>query len=217
MRKALLVLGILFIYAATAHAGLNYGVKMLSLSQMNTSAGYYEATVPYPINQTLGCYFGFDVTPKIVILGSIDLNRFQNKYTESAEGDVYESELSVTQFIPNLGVKFYFKPRASGDFSPYIYGGFFKGFASSNYEYTDGSAEYLKYREEIIKEINSPFGFIPAFGVEYYFSDNFGLGGEMGWRFSFAKADFDWASGEKVEYKYNAISHYFGLTVNFHF
>lgn len=216
MRKTmLLVLGILFIYAATAHAGLNYGVKMLSLSQLNTNVS--ESYVPYPINQTLGCYFGFDVTPKIVILGGIDFNRFQNKYSESAEGALYESELSVTQFIPNVGVKFYFKPRASGDFSPYIYGGLFKGFASSNYDYTGADPEYLKFNEEVIKEINSPFGFIPAFGVEYYFSDSFGLGGEMGWRFSFAKADFDWASGEKDEYKYNTINHYFGLTANFHF
>jgi hypothetical protein len=213
----LLVLGILFIYTVTAHAGFNYGVKVLSLSQLNIGAGSFEGLVSYPINQTLGGYFGIDVTPTIVILGGIDLNRFQNKYTDSYLGVVNKSELSMTQFIPNIGVKFYFKPRASGDFSPYVYGGLFKCFASTNYENTGSSAEYIQYYEEITKEINSPFGFIPAFGVEYYFSDNFGLGGEVGWRFSFAKADFDWSDGEKEEYKYNTISNYFGLTANFHF
>ena len=214
MKKTLLVLGILVFFAASAQAGFNFGVKSLSLGYVDLTPENVDALVLLPTNQILGCYFGVDVGERVVILGGLDFTRTNLKYEATGAGVAYEEKFTVTQFIPNVGVKFYLQPRTSGDITPYLYGGFFKAFTSLDLDAVD---EDDRAEEEIAKEVNSPFGFIPAFGVEYYASDNFSVGGEVGLRFSFAKGSFDWASGVKEELSYSTITKYIGFVLNYRF
>ena len=213
MKKTLLVLGLIVFFAASAQAGFNFGVKSLSLKQAGmVPLEFTDYYVPFmPINQILGCYFGIDVGAKVVILGSLDFNRTHAKWEYTGATDV---DLTATQFTPQVGVKFYLQPRTSGDITPYFYGGFFKTFTSLDLDAQDEGDEF---EEEFTKEVNSPFGFIPAFGVEYYFSDNFSVGGEVGLRFTFAKGSFDWASGSKTELSYSTITKYIGFLMNYRF
>ncbi len=216
MRKALLVLGILILFgAATAQAGFNFGVKALSLKQTDLTPMMFTGSVPYlPSNEILGCYFGVDAGERVVILGGLDLTRASFEYKESGADVSIDNKASITQFIPNVGVKFYLQPRTSGNITPYLYGGIFKAFTSVD---LNAVSESERADEEISKEVNSPFGIIPAFGVEYYASDNFSVGGEVGWRFSFAKGNFDWADGVKEELSYSTITTYVGFVLNYRF
>jgi len=222
VKKTLLVLGILIVFgAATAQAGFNFGVKSLSLSETQFT-GYELART----SQMLGCYFGVDVSSQVVFLAGLDLSRARYKEQDTPgwvnPTDIYE--FSYTSFTPHVGVKFYLKPRTSGDITPYLQAGFFKTFTSVNIGDPWDTPQEIAFEEELYKEVLSPFGFYPAFGVEYYFSDNFSLGGEMGVRFSFGTGEASWLDTDvdppvthttKVNDDY--FSHYVGFTLNYRF
>jgi len=229
MKKVVLILGILFLFAAAnAQAGFNFGVKALSLSQTDptriiSNAGENTTAVPILTSHTLGAYFGFDVSPQVVIFGGLDFYRSQVKReTTPPSGTITKYETSFTSFSPTVGVKFYFKPRTSGQITPYILGGIFKTFTSVTLD--DPSyvitPQNKSYDEELAKKINSPIGFYPAFGVEYYLSNNFSLGGEFGIRFSMASATSSVTVNSQTTSRKltdTFISHYFGITLNYRF
>jgi hypothetical protein len=105
------------------------------------------------------------------------------------EAGTEDFEVSASYMLFNAGVKLYFKPRQQGKVCPYIFGGLEKTMTSLDAGgLGDAAAGLLGYdvdEEDIIgpiEDVLSPFGFMAAFGSEYYFSDNFGIGGEVGVR-----------------------------------
>ncbi len=211
MKKTLFILAfaLIFFVATTAMAKVNFGVKYLSLTH---AYDIIEIEHVYTVagNQTLNFYMGFDATPQVAIVSGLEVDRASYEYKDD-QTDV-TTAFSATSFTPNVGVKFYFKERTDNSVCPYIYGGFFKTFTSVNIEDEEEEAKFLG-------KLHSPFGFIPAFGAEYCFTENFSLGGEMGFRFSFAKGE--WEQGDDPKYKdeatFNTIFHYIALTLNFRF
>jgi hypothetical protein len=217
MKKTLfiLVFALVFFAASIAMAKINFGVKYLSLMyddyKISPTPGECWNHFYSTVNQRLGFNMGFDVTPQIIIFGSLDINLASWTY-ENDETDM-ESKFSTSSFTPNLGAKFYFRERQENSVCPYISAGLFKTFTSV--DLGEGAADL----EEYVKKVNSPFGLVPAFGAEYFFSENFGLGGEMGWIFSFAKGEFDYTNEAGTKYTdkatYNTVFPYIALTLNF--
>jgi hypothetical protein len=166
-----------------------------------------------PSNQILGCYLGFDVVEPLVIFAGLDYTR--KYYQEERENPTwkYTQEETFTQLTPNLGIKLYLKRRGSREVCPYFLLGFFKTYASVD---RGAKSAWEKATEELVEELNSPWGFFPAFGAEYFFSNNFSLGGEGGLRFSFADAGAGWDE-TVVNLDDDYFAHYIGLTLNFRF
>lgn len=215
MKRTVFVLVFVFMFfvASTAMAQVNFGVKYLSLTNLYMPPAGYYGIFHYSINQALGFNLGFDATPQVVILGGLDINQVSWTYENDASDT--EDKFSASSFTPNAGIKFYFRERTENSVSPYIFGGFFKTFTS-----LDLGKDADKDAEDYFKNLNSPFGFIPAFGAEYFFSENFSFGGETGLRFSFAKGEYKYDVGDKDytdEATYKTISHYIALTLNFRF
>ena len=203
MKKVLLLMilsiGLIFCLAPNTNAGFNFGIRYLSLT----------AQCP----PGLGFHLGADLGENAVILGGLELLRESSKKELTGAGPYsYKDESATTVFTPFFGGKYYFKSRSSGEVSFYISALFFKSFASVNIDTGDPDAD--KYDEELYKELASPFGFNPAFGAEYYFSDYFAIGGETGLKFSSAKAEVK-SGSTTYEESHSSIDHYFSITLNF--
>lgn len=195
-------ISILLFGCAGAQAGLNFGVKSLT---------FHNSLIP--MDQALGSYFGFDLSPNIVLLGGLDYGRMGVKVESKVEGYEADAEVSISYMIAHAGIKFYLKPRQQGKVSPYILGELEKTFTSVD---AGGLLEEFGYGDEEdvvgpIEDILSPVGIMVAFGSEYYFSDNFGIGGEVGVRILTSK-------GEMSEIIDVTLSRYFiysGFSFNF--
>lgn len=114
--------------------------------------------------------------------------------------DLDDDTGAALQFGFDIGAKFFFIERAKGKAPPFVMLAFYKyiGSISEDGEYegpaaagghgdgeatNDDAIDYLIYDQQLL----SPTGFKLAFGAEYYFNDNFSLGGE------FLGIDFAWA------------------------
>ncbi|KPK98731.1 MAG: hypothetical protein AMJ90_09850 [candidate division Zixibacteria bacterium SM23_73_2] len=220
MNKKLLtimVIAVAFALVSSANASFNFGVKSLSYS----TESYFSIV---EINETymppqIAFHLGATAGAQAVIFGGVEIAKFSY---ESNEENIYDSKEKYSLFIlsPFFGGKYYFSPMSSGHVSLYFSGTIFKSFASASYE-SEYTYVYKTYNsvsddrnEEYLKELNSPFGFIPAFGAEYFFSDNFSLGGETGAKFAFSKADYE-KDNYKEELKGSYIDHYIAITLNF--
>lgn len=126
----------------------------------------------------------FGVKPGILIQSSyfgISANRWQpfaglDVVAFAISEDNYDASASV--WIPHFGTKLYFEdPWQEGKVAPYIQGDYFFSLASVS---VDG---YESGEEDLVKEVLEFWGLGLAFGMEYYFSDNFAVGGEYGIRF----------------------------------
>ena len=119
--------------------------------------------------------------------------------------DNESSDLQMLVFGLEVGGKFFFIERAKGKAPPFLYISFFKYFANLDAFNTDGG-RFSDYSDvygagsdqgdddreawrQYDNARHSPLGFNLAFGAEYYFNDNFALGGTfLGLRFSYARA-----------------------------
>ena len=200
---------------------INFGVRSLSL-RYNESPQYYWVWLDsynagyvtvLPSNQILGCYMGFDVAEPLVIFAGLDYTHKDYKYQWENQASKSTEEETFTQLTPNFGFKLYVKRRDSKEVCPYFLLGFFKTFASVD---KGAKSAREKANEELTEEVNSPWGFFPAFGAEYFFSNNFSFGAETGLRFSFADASAGWDQ-TVVNIDDDYFAHYIGFTVNFRF
>jgi hypothetical protein len=137
------------------------------------------------------------------------LNRvgYDNEYLIDEDGDgdeddpVYDTG-SALQAGLDIGAKVFFIERAKGKAPPFVNFAFYKYFGSITeasdfddaYEAVAGSDEDAPSYEAFDRMILSPTGFRFSFGAEYYFNDNFALGGE------FFGLDFAWASGRNPDH-----------------
>jgi len=119
---------------------------------------------------------------------------------EDGDLDLDDDTGSALQFGLDVGAKFFFIERAKGKAPPFVMLEFYKyiGSIAEDGEYegpaaagghgdgestNDDAIDYLIYDQQLL----SPTGFKIAFGAEYYFNDNFAIGGE------FLGIDFAWA------------------------
>lgn len=206
----ILSIGLIFSLVSTTNAGFNFGIKSFQHNTESFISGdgdnmYSPPQIAFHVGATTG--------GQAVIFGGVELSRssLEEEVSNHLDGKI---ETSFTIFSPFFGGKYYFTPMSSGQVSLYVSGTVFKSFASVSYDTDD--PDFDKILEEYFKELNSSFGFTPAFGAEYFFSDNFSLGGETGFKFAFTKAEVE---GDDPEYKYETkgsyIDHYIAITLNF--
>jgi hypothetical protein len=132
-------------------------------------------------------YFGYKVDNKFVPYIGFQYLNASFKYEES--GQRYDSDLSQvisysdinkfsgSLYIPNLGLKYFVKQQ--NKLQVYITLNLSKPLLSGRLEY-DGEVDE-DFKEEI-KNI-SIWGGEFGFGMEYFFDENFSLGGEFGLRY----------------------------------
>ena len=118
--------------------------------------------------------------------------------SDDNDAEVDDDTGSALQFGLDIGAKFFFIERAKGKAPPFVMLEFYKyiGSISEDGDYEsappgagDGEADSDDATDYLIRDqqLLSPTGFKIAFGAEYYFNDNFALGGE------FLGVDFAWA------------------------
>lgn len=154
-------------------AEVNFGVKSLT---------FHNSIIPW--DQSFGSYFGASIGRNVVLLGGVDYGRLGLSVEQSAGSLSGKLEMSVSYIMPHGGLKFYLRPKEEGKVSPYLLGEVVKSFASVDLGGLGENIDTLgisgKKLEDQIKDLLSPFGFVGAFGSEYYFSDSFGIGGGGG-------------------------------------
>ena len=203
----ILVGSLLLLFAnVESKAEINFGVK--SLTTHNSII---------PLDHSMGSYFGADAGQNLVILAGLDYGRLGIK-PEITIGQASVSQtMSVSYLQPHAGAKFYFKPRQQGMVSPYVLGEVFKSLASVDLGSLD-SASVLgiggKDIKKAIKDLLSPFGIVGGFGSEYYFSDNFGIGGEVGIQLAFMSTSIG-EGDSKVKISIDRYFIYSGFSFNF--
>ncbi|MGB8656243.1 MAG: hypothetical protein WCE90_00470 [Candidatus Zixiibacteriota bacterium] len=205
MKKLLLTIlvGCCLVCFATTQpqAGLNFGVKSLTL---------HNSIIP--LDQSMGSYFGVDVGQNLVILGGLDYGRLGVKPEVSIGNVTINENMSVSYLQPHVGAKLYLKPRQQGKVSPYVLGEVLKSFGSVSVADTVLGV-VTKDIKKAVKDLLSPFGVVGAFGSEYYFSDGFGIGGEVGLQLIFISTKLDTEPTTKISIDRYLI--YGGFTFNF--
>ncbi len=156
---------------------------------------------------------------------------YQNSYLidDDADGDrddEYFYEGSAVQFGIDIGAKFFIIERAKGKAPPFVQLAFYKyvGSVVENSRSDEAAAHGIAADYESLcgeddwgdcqlfdQDILSPTGFRIAFGAEYYFNDNFALGGE------FFGIDFSWSQGvANVEFDRQAVFTNLNLYTSLH-
>jgi hypothetical protein len=214
MRKALLILlvcSFVFLgFDSQSQAGMDFGVKSSTL---------HNSLIP--MDHSMGSYFGSDLGQNLVLLGGLDYGRL-GVSVELSGGmvNLHKSEVSVSYLQPHAGLKMYFKPRAEGAVSPYLLGEVFKSFASvdlsglGNIGLLDTESVDMGYVEDRVKDLLSPYGIVGGFGSEYYFSDAFGIGGEVGLQLAFTSTSST-SEGVKTKISLNRYFIYAAFSFNF--
>ena len=102
-------------------------------------------------------------------------------------------DVGASMFIPYAGVKFLLS--TTGDTKPYVFGTFFKSFASVKFE-SGGESLLGDDIEDFIKDLLGFWGLKFGFGAEYAVSDHFSIGGEYGLNMYFMSGELDVALGD---------------------
>ncbi len=190
---------------AQLRAEINFGVKSSTL---------HNSIIP--MDNSMGSYFGASLGQNMVLLGGLDYGRMGLTLELSAIQQIpNKSSVSVSYLQPHAGLKMYFKPREEGKVSPYILGEVFKCFGSVDLkDLGDIGNVDIKYIEDRVKDILSPYGIVGGFGSEYYFSDAFGIGGEVGVQMAFISTSIG-EGDSKVKVSINRYFIYAAFSFNF--
>jgi len=166
-----------------------------------------------PSTMVQSSYFGFLVGTNMVLEFGLDVARIKVENVNTGPGVSRTEETSTNMYMPHGGIKIFFRPRGTGQVTPYGLVDIFKSFASvdlqDNAAWIDQGA--LDAEEELTKEFLSPFGFNLAFGAEYYFSNSFSMGGEYGLRYMMSKGEAEYTDAFGDDWK-QEVSTNLGLT-----
>ena len=133
-----------------------------------------------------GGYIGYKINKNVVIYGGLQFASVSFKFDEKGkEFDSFDnlvdyhnkSEFKGGIFVPNIGVKHYFKP--TNKLRPYTTLNLAKPILKAKLESGDENLD--KEVEDAVKNIKIWAGEL-GFGTEYFFDENFSIGGEFGIR-----------------------------------
>ncbi len=155
-------------------------------------------------------------------------------YEEYDGGDTYTDddemtvEASLRLFMPRVGLKL-FQPRKK-DLRSYLLTEAFLVIPIINFESkVDGETDELKNKDkDRIKDAIDYIGLTIGVGTEYYFSDQFSIGGEAGfnmllwnWSDEYSDSDDDYDYSWSEEYKFDIKARLGGsygrMSINFYF
>ncbi|MBN1183595.1 MAG: hypothetical protein JXB49_14995 [Bacteroidales bacterium] len=184
--------------------------------------GLNTAYIGYKVNDNVVPFFGFqylNASFKYEQSGrdyDWELNRVVNQE--------YSEKLSGSLYIPNIGLKYFIAQK--NQMKPYISVVLSKPFLSAKAE-DDG--EEIDDVKDAVKKLKMIGGEL-AFGTEYFFDDNFSIGGEFGLRYFHFKYDDsydheyynpntgDYEESEiEVEYRFNTSPTFTKISLNYYF
>jgi len=173
-----------------------------------TVSGFSQTTFGISPGLNLnGAYLGIKVNDKLLPYFSFQYLGTKYKFEESGFED---TNLSAALIIPGIGLKYFLNKQ--NQIQPYLNLSLSKPFISGKLEFDGEEDEEFR---DVIKNINL-FGAEFGFGVEYFFDDNFSIGGEYGFRYLNLKYkasdDFD-----DITVNANVSPTYSKLTLNFYF
>ncbi len=192
MMKNKLVLLIVFAFIASPLFGQFYFSASPGLNLNTASFGYKAGNfVPYAGFQLLNAKFTLD----------------QNDFDYTTPGTLEEHDMTTTIkagiYMPTIGAKYFVVHN--NKLKAFVGLGLTKPIikASAEFEY-DGQTENEEFSDEIKETVENIkiFGGELGFGVEYFFDDNFSVGGEFGLRY--IKTKF---SQERNGEQYNGIDY----------
>lgn len=153
---------------------------------------------------------GFGRGDGIIIFLGLGLNRLQSVHSYE-DADAWS--IISSQFGLRIGGKFHITEPRRAKASPYVLVDFYKYF-STVYEDVDGVSNDIEYQRQ---QTNSPLGFELAFGAEYFFNDQFSIGGEfIGFDFSYSGHRGDSDLDDVYEDRF-AFSIFTAFTLNYRF
>ena len=179
-------------------------------------------------------YFGYKINSKIVPYIGFQYLNAKFKYEESGEEYDWDlnqvisysemNEFSGSLYIPNIGVKYFIKQH--NKIQAYLSLSLSKPLLSGKLKY-DGE-EDSDFKDDI-KKI-SMWGGEFGFGVEYFFDENFSIGGEFGLRYLHLKYKdsnereiYDPNTGNyrdteiKNDYRFNMSPTFSKISLNYYF
>jgi hypothetical protein len=163
----------------------------------------------------LNALVGLGFTDKLTLQLGFDLARASLSHTDS---DANAITHGFTTFGFSVGVKFNFTAPRRETISPYIYGDFFKYFSALN---DDRPGNLSQSEVEFSAGLTSPLGFRLGFGIEYYFTESFGLGAEIfGIQLAYSSGSMrrsDAGTLVNHEQSLSTVTFYTALTLTFRF
>ncbi len=179
-------------------------------------------------------YFGYKIDNKIVPYIGFQYLNAKFKYEESGERfdwDLYravsyseKNEFSGSLYIPNIGVKYFVKQQ--NKLQAFFSLNFSKPLISGKLQYNGDEDGDFKDAIKNIKMWGGELGF----GVEYFFDENFSIGGEFGLRYihlkynesneaSFYNPDTGNDQNTEIEdtFKFNMSPTFSRVSLNFYF
>lgn len=186
MKKAILLISVGLFFAFNAYSQFSFGVA----PGLNTNTAY----------------FGFKVGP-VVPYVNFQYAGGSMKY-ENTAADV-EQKYSVKLIMPGIGAKFFFITK--NKIQAYANVNVVKPFLSGKLV-VDGE-EITEFADEI-KKI-SIIGGSAGFGIEYFFDDNFSIGGEYG--LMLLNGKFDDTADYDEKYTLNVAPTYSKITLSYYF
>ncbi|MCG8410990.1 MAG: porin family protein [Bacteroidales bacterium] len=163
---------------------------IITLTLLATCFSFSYAQVSFGVSPGLklnSAYFGYKIKGKFVpFIGFQYLNA---NYTQEETGEKWDRELekivsysdkdvySGSLYIPNIGLKYFVKQN--NKIQAYLSLCMSKPFLSTSIKYNGKRDKDVEKYVESINIWGGEFGF----GVEYFFDENFSLGGEFGIRY----------------------------------
>lgn len=159
---------------------------------------------------------------------------FKSHYEETYYGDYYEDDDAfkgegvLRLIMPRVGIKYFRAPKR--DLKSYLLAEGFIVIPTVEFKTTrDGKTEKLeKDDKKRIKDALDFIGFTLGLGTEYYFSDQFSIGGEFGinwllWNYSDEYSDsydspnYDWTDESKYDLKASLSGAFARMSLNYYF
>lgn len=157
-------------------------------------------------------YFGYKVSDRLVPYVGLQVLSTNVNVEFSDDVSTETNELSASLIAPTIGARYFIS--AQNPVRAYLALSLSKPFVSGKLEY-DGEPD--EEFEEVVENV-SLFGFEVGFGAEYFFTENFSLGGEFGVRSLSAKyEEVDVEFDEEYSIKARLTPTYTKFGLNFYF
>ncbi len=212
--RLLVVLFAIFAFTINSNAQFSFGVS----PGLSLNSAYFG----YKVNSRIVPYVGFQF-----LNASYDLEESGDKYDVDLNKIISYSELSEFSgnlYIPNIGVKYFIKEN--NKLKAFLSINLSKPILSGKLKNDGEDDEDFKYGVDHISMWGGEFGF----GVEYFFDENFSIGGEYGFRYlhlnyqdKYETSIFDPNTGNyknteiQTEYKFNMSPTYSKISLNYYF
>jgi len=126
-------------------------------------------------------------------------------------------EASGSLLMPHIGAKLFL---SANEVKPYVFGNFFKSFASVKVE-ADGEDMLGDEATDMIKDLLGFWGIKVGFGAEYSVNEKFSIGGEWGLNMLFAGAKIEADAADlgldlDTDIKASLKNSYIAFVLNFH-